>query len=81
MSEILGRIAGFEFVGLPSLPVWMAGAVAALLLVAGVWLVNGLVARWMRSDIRRASPAHSRESGNPESLIEESRPGSPLARG
>jgi hypothetical protein len=37
MSEILGRIAGFEFVGLPSLPVWMAGAVAALLLVAGVF--------------------------------------------
>jgi hypothetical protein len=34
MSEMLGRIAGFEFVGLPSLPVWMAGAVAALLLVA-----------------------------------------------
>ena len=59
----------------------MRGLMAALLLVAGVWLVNGLVARWMRSDIRRASPAHSRESGNPESLIEESRPGSPLARG
>jgi len=37
MSEILGRIAGFEFVGLPSLPVWLAGAVAALLLVAGVF--------------------------------------------
>jgi hypothetical protein len=37
MSEILGRIAGFEFAGLPSLPVWMAGAVAALLLVAGVF--------------------------------------------
>lgn len=37
MSEILGRIAGFEFIGLPSLPVWMAGAVAALLLVAGVF--------------------------------------------
>ena len=37
MSEILGRIAGFEFVGLPSLSVWMAGAVAALLLVAGVF--------------------------------------------
>jgi hypothetical protein len=36
MSEILGRITGFEFVGLPSLPVWMAGAVAALLLVVGV---------------------------------------------
>ena len=34
MSEMLGRIAGFEFVGLPSLPVWVAGAVAALLLVA-----------------------------------------------
>jgi len=34
MSETLGRIAGFEFVGLPSLPVWMAGVVAALLLVA-----------------------------------------------
>ena len=34
MSEMLGRIAGFEFVGLPSLPVWMACAVAALLLVA-----------------------------------------------
>src|SRR5438309_1616403 len=37
MSEILGRIAGFELVGLPSLPVWMAGAVAALLLVACVF--------------------------------------------
>jgi len=34
MSETLGRIAGFEFVGLPSLAVWMAGVVAALLLVA-----------------------------------------------
>jgi hypothetical protein len=34
MSESLGRIAGFEFVGLPSLPVWMAGVVAALLVVA-----------------------------------------------
>lgn len=34
MSETLGRIAGFEFVGLPSLPVWTAGVVAALLLVA-----------------------------------------------
>jgi hypothetical protein len=33
MSETLGRIAGFEFVGLPSLPVWTAGVVAALLLV------------------------------------------------
>jgi len=33
MSEMLGRIVGFEFVALPSLPVWMAGAVAALLLV------------------------------------------------
>jgi hypothetical protein len=32
MSEILGRIAGFDL-GLPSLPVWAAGAVAALLLV------------------------------------------------
>jgi len=28
---------GIEFAGLPSLPVWMAGAVAALLLVAGVF--------------------------------------------
>jgi hypothetical protein len=37
MSEILGRIGGFEFVGLPSLPVWMAGAVTALLLVAGAF--------------------------------------------
>jgi hypothetical protein len=37
MSEILGRIGGFEFVGLPSLTVWMAVAVAALLLVAGVF--------------------------------------------
>jgi hypothetical protein len=37
MSEILGRIAGFEFVGLPSLSVWMAGVVAALLLIAGVF--------------------------------------------
>jgi hypothetical protein len=34
MSEMLGRIAGFGFVGLPSLPVWLAGAVAALLPVA-----------------------------------------------
>jgi hypothetical protein len=33
MSEILGRIAGFEFVGLPSLSVWLAGVVVALLLV------------------------------------------------
>src|SRR5262245_23702820 len=33
MSDMLGRIVGFEFVGLPSLPVWMACAVAALLLV------------------------------------------------
>src|SRR5215813_6524309 len=33
MSETLGRIAGFEFVGLPSLPVWTAGVVAALLVV------------------------------------------------
>jgi hypothetical protein len=33
MSEILGRIVGFEFVGLPSLPVWTAGAVAAFLLL------------------------------------------------
>lgn len=33
MSETLGRIAGFELVGLPSLPVWAAGLVAALLLV------------------------------------------------
>jgi hypothetical protein len=37
MSEILGRIAGFEFVGLPSLPVWIVGAAAALLVVAGVF--------------------------------------------
>src|SRR5262245_9182946 len=35
MSEMLGRIVGFEFVGLPSLPVWLACAVAALLLAAG----------------------------------------------
>jgi hypothetical protein len=34
MSETLGRIAGFELVGLPSLSVWTAGVVAALLLVA-----------------------------------------------
>jgi hypothetical protein len=34
---MLGRFAGSEFVGLPSLPVWMAGVVAALLLVAGVF--------------------------------------------
>jgi hypothetical protein len=37
MSEILGRIVRFEFVGLPSLPVWIAGVVAALLLVVGVF--------------------------------------------
>jgi hypothetical protein len=37
MSEILGRIAGFEVVGLPSLPVWMAGAAAALLVVVCVF--------------------------------------------
>jgi hypothetical protein len=33
MSEILGRFAGFELVGLPSLSMWAVGAVAALLLV------------------------------------------------
>jgi hypothetical protein len=33
MSETLGRIAGFEFVGLPSLAMWTAGVVAALLIV------------------------------------------------
>src|SRR5207248_137755 len=37
MSEILGRIAEFGLAGLPGLPVWMAGAVAALLLVACVF--------------------------------------------
>jgi hypothetical protein len=34
MSELLGRFAGFEFVVLPSLPVWTAGVLAALLLIA-----------------------------------------------
>jgi hypothetical protein len=60
----------------------MRGLMAALVLVAGVWLVNGLVTRWMRADMtRRASPAHPRATGNPEPITEESRPGSPLARG
>jgi hypothetical protein len=37
MSETLRRIAGLEFVGLPTLSVWLAGAVAALLLVVCVF--------------------------------------------
>jgi hypothetical protein len=60
----------------------MRGLMAALVLVAAVWLVNGMLTRWTRSDVtRRTSPAHSHASGNPDLVAEESRPGSPLARG
>jgi hypothetical protein len=47
----------------------MRGLMAALVLIAAVWLVSSLLARWTRlTAVRTPSPAHSRASGNPESI-------------
>jgi hypothetical protein len=45
----------------------MRALMAALILVAGVWFVSGVLARWARPN---AGPAHARGSGQPEAIHE-----------